>query len=633
MATDARVGSDLAGYRIESVLGRGGMSTVYLAENARLKRKVALKIIKPELAEDARFRDRFVRESQLAASLDHPNIVPIYEAGEEDGVLYIAMRYVRGTDLRDLIERDGHLDPSRTARICAQVASALDAAHSEGLVHRDVKPGNVLVVPPAESRGGEHVYLSDFGLTKRAASDSGITKTGQFMGTVDYVAPEQIEGKGVDGRTDQYSLACVAYECLTGEPPYRRDTEVATIYAHLKDDPPSVRATRPEVPPEADAALRRGMAKRPEDRFPTCGDLAEGLQVAIPTEVPSRTASQRSRLIFVLAGVALVLGLTVGALLLTRDRQESTVRPSPSASSTTETSIVQVPPNSLIRIDPATNQVEATIPAGGDPMGAVLSGDSVWVVNLGERTITRVGLDGGEPSTIGGFVEPWGIAAAPDGGVWVTDRERGNILHVNRLSNRVDQSVPVGAHPNAVAVTEDALWATLESGQWEAVEVSQPDRTIVGRVPVGAAAANVTTDLGYVWVSSYSAGTVQKISPDTDQIVDEADIDAPGGIAVAGEAVWVADWGSNTVVRLNAFNLSVEAVIAVPSKPWGIAADGEMVWVTTWSDASIVRIDPASNQVVTEISLNSQPGCVVIAGGKVWVTIPGSGTFSLDASC
>ena len=218
------------------------MSVVYLAEDPRLGRKVALKLLTSELAENARFRERFLRESRLAASLDHPNVIPVYEAGEVDGLLYIAMRYVEGTDLRQLIAGEGSLEPTRAVAILEQVADALDAAHERGLVHRDVKPANVLL------DGRERAYLSDFGLTKQATSESGITETGQFVGTVDYVAPEQIQREPVSAQTDVYALGCVLYECLAGEPPYRSDSMPGTLFAHISADPPRPSDARPELP-------------------------------------------------------------------------------------------------------------------------------------------------------------------------------------------------------------------------------------------------------------------------------------------------------------------------------------------------------------------------------------------------
>ncbi len=278
-----RVGAELAGYRIESVIGRGGMGIVYLAEHLQLSRRVALKVLPTDLAEDDLFRHRFIHESRLAASLDHPHVVDIYDAGEADGLLYLAMRYVKGRDLKTLIRREGPLDPERGLALLIQVASALDAAHQRGLVHRDVKPANVLVEPPTGSVA-EHAYLTDFGLTKRPESMSGFSKTGQFLGSVDYAGPEQFEGKKLDARTDVYSLGCVAYECLTGAVPYPRDSEAAVMFAHLKEPAPKVTAERPELPEGMDAVVATAMAKRPEDRYPTAGALVEALRAAASGE-------------------------------------------------------------------------------------------------------------------------------------------------------------------------------------------------------------------------------------------------------------------------------------------------------------------------------------------------------------
>ena len=291
--TDPRLGTTIGGYRIESLIGRGGMSVVYLAEDLHLGRKVALKLLAPELAADEKFRERFVRESRLAASLEHPNIVTVYEARETDGLLYIAMRYVAGTDLKSLIVREGPLDPERTISIVSQAASALDTAHAEGLIHRDVKPGNVLITPRGGSLATDRVYLSDFGLTKRATSDSGITATGQFVGTLDYAAPEQFEARALDGRADVYSLGCVLYECLTGEVPFPKENQAALVYAHLSSPPPKVTDRQPNLPSAIDPVVARAMAKRAQDRYPSAGDLAHaaadalGVQPVVPT-TPTR---------------------------------------------------------------------------------------------------------------------------------------------------------------------------------------------------------------------------------------------------------------------------------------------------------------------------------------------------------
>ena len=269
-----RIGAEFAGYRLEELIGHGGMSIVYRAQHLRLERTVALKLLMPELSEDESFRERFIRESRLAAALDHPNVIPIFEAGDEEGVFYIAMRYVPGATLKALLESEKQLDPARTASIISQVASALHAAHEQkGLVHRDVKPANILVVPGHGADEADHIYLSDFGIAKQRAA-GGLTKTGMFVGTADYAAPEQIEGKDLDRRADVYALGCVLYECLTGAPTYDKDSEVALMYAHLLEPPPSITQVRPELPPEIDAVLAKAMAKSRDERYATTRELA-----------------------------------------------------------------------------------------------------------------------------------------------------------------------------------------------------------------------------------------------------------------------------------------------------------------------------------------------------------------------
>jgi len=284
MGADPRVGTELAGHQVISVIGRGGMAVVYLAEHLRLGRKVALKVLDPEVAGDEAFRERFIRESRIAAGLDHPNVVTVYDAGEADGVLYLSMRYVEGTDLERLLRAEIVLEPSRAVSIVSQCAAALDAAHAEGLVHRDVKPADILL--EAEPDGSDRVFLSDFGISKQLAASTRLTRTGSLMGTVDYVAPEQIRGEEVDGRADVYSLGCVLYRCLTGEVPFPRNSEITTIYAHLNDPAPHPSEHLEDLPPGFDEVIEQALAKSPGERFPTCGALADGLveAVKVPAE-------------------------------------------------------------------------------------------------------------------------------------------------------------------------------------------------------------------------------------------------------------------------------------------------------------------------------------------------------------
>jgi hypothetical protein len=284
-----RPGSRIAGYEISEQIGHGGMAVVFRALDLRLNRQVALKILAPVAAADEAFRQRFMRESRLAASVDDPHIIPVFEAGDAEGVLFIAMRLVRGGDVGSLLRREGPLTPGRVAALISPIASSLDTAHEAGLVHRDVKPANMLI----DARPGrpDHVYLSDFGLSKTALAGSGLTGTGQFLGTPDYVAPEQILGRTVDGRTDQYALAATAFELLSGAPPFRSDEQFAVIYAHLSGSPPSLAELRPDLPPAVDAVFARALAKEPANRFGRCQDFADALREALGIQAfDARTA-------------------------------------------------------------------------------------------------------------------------------------------------------------------------------------------------------------------------------------------------------------------------------------------------------------------------------------------------------
>ncbi len=302
VSDELRDGTELAGYRIASLLGRGGMGMVYLAEDRRLRRPVALKLLAAGLADDRAFRDGFLRESELAASIDHPNIVPIYEAGEADGLLFIAMRYVEGRDLRERLHA-GPLDLAEAIGVVAQVASALDAAHARGLVHRDVKPSNVLLDRGARPDASDHVYLADFGLTQRLAEAAGNGDGDRLLGSVDYVAPEQIAGHEVDGRADVYSLGCVLFECLVGEPPFRRESATAVVFAHLDAVPPAPSERRMALPQALDGVIATALAKEPEQRFASCRALVEAaLAVAADdasralADLAARTAAGRDAL-------------------------------------------------------------------------------------------------------------------------------------------------------------------------------------------------------------------------------------------------------------------------------------------------------------------------------------------------
>ena len=285
---DAHIGRVVAGYRIEERIGRGGMGVVYRAEHLNLRRRAAIKIIAPDLAEASGFRERFNREARIAAALQHSNIVTVYDAGEEEGLLYLAMQYIDGSDLSAVLRAQGRLRPYRALDVCRQVAAALDAAHGQGLIHRDVKPANVLIE-------GRTAFLTDFGLTKRVeGTRTQLTQAGDVVGTIHYVAPEQIEGGRVDARSDIYSLGCLVYHCLSGELPFARDTDVAVIYAHLSEEPPRLTSVRPDLPGGLDAVIAKALEKSPARRFQTCADMLSAARAVIDAAGPlSDTATPR----------------------------------------------------------------------------------------------------------------------------------------------------------------------------------------------------------------------------------------------------------------------------------------------------------------------------------------------------
>ena len=283
---DLADGEEFAGHRIERLLGRGGMGVVYLAEHLRLGRRVAIKILSPDLIGDEIVLRRFLRESRSAAALDHPNIVPVYDAGDVDGRAYISMRFVNGPDMDRWLRSIGDVSPAVAIRMVEQVASALDAAHAVGLIHRDVKPGNILLEGSPTGPGPTKAFLSDFGITTSIAGEA-TTDSGAFVGTVDYTAPEQIARKAIDGRTDQYSLACVLFRCLTGAAPYAGGSQIAVMYAHLHSDPPTPSTVRPDLLGSFDAVIRRALAKSKESRYRTCSEFVG--EAAHALGVPFRT--------------------------------------------------------------------------------------------------------------------------------------------------------------------------------------------------------------------------------------------------------------------------------------------------------------------------------------------------------
>jgi hypothetical protein len=477
---DPRIGTEFAGHRIEAVIGFGGASVVYLAEHLRLGRKVALKVLAPHLADDAAFRERFIRESRIAAALDHPNIVTVYDAGEIDGNLYISMRHVEGSDLGKLLASHGALEISRTVSILSQIADALDAAHAQGLVHRDVKPANMLIEAPGETTGVDRAYLSDFGISKRTTSREGLTRTGQFVGTVDYVAPEQITAGPVDERTDVYSLGCVLFECLTGHVPFPQETGVATIYSHLHDAPPRL---EPFGDRSAGLAgiVQKALAKSRDRRFASCGEMLEAVRrqtvptttrtsvrtsVAEPgpaqrggahrTGSAAQSAGRRRRAAILSATAAALTVLVIVALTIvlprTRSGQEGGRDPGPVVPDDAETTGPSGPtePEPPLQLTWTPGYTLEKF-FGGSGRQAILDAtvtDDAFVFAVGH--VTR---------------DPF--SALDDAAVWRSDDgRRWEAIGQASLSQEGDQRM------NAVTVFEDVLVAAGQSGSDAAVWTS-----------------------------------------------------------------------------------------------------------------------------------------------------------------
>jgi serine/threonine protein kinase len=411
-------GATVAGYKVETLIGRGGMGAVYRASEEGLERRVALKVIAPELASDERFRERFLRESRIAASLDHPHVIPIYQAGEESGVLYLAMRYVEGYDLAKLVAEEGALEPRRALDLLSQVAEALDAAHEKGLVHRDVKPSNVLI---AVAAGREHCYLGDFGLTKRTGSLSGVSVAGEIVGTLEYVAPEQITGEPLDERSDVYSLGCVLYECLTGQAPFPRATDVALLWAHVHEEPTPPSKARPELPKELDTVLTRALAKEPGRRYRSAGELIAATRLALrlgDTAAPAATRS-RGRVGIAAAAAAFVVA-AIAAFALTRDSG----------------GLSSVSPNHVGVIDPSSNELVGEVSVGIEPEAIATGEGGVWATNVEDETVSRI--DPADltttPNTISVVDYPSDIVAGA-GSIWVALGALAELTSINPEQN------------------------------------------------------------------------------------------------------------------------------------------------------------------------------------------------------
>ena len=638
-------GTVFAGYQIDGVAGEGGMGVVYRATEIALQRPVALKLIAEDFAGDRKFRERFQRESMLAASIDHPNVIPVYEAGEVDGELYIAMRFVDGTDLLHAVTREGALAPPRAVRIVSQVAAALDAAHRRGLVHRDVKPGNVLLTGEGDE---EHAYLTDFGLVKTLEGAPGTTTAGHFVGTLDYSSPEAIQGQDADARSDVYSLACVLYFTLTRTSPFLRDSNVGTMFAHVNEPPPSLLEENPKLPPALAAVVEKGLAKNPDERHQTAGEFARaaaealtagGAAAASPPRTAAPTAEgppRRNRALGIILPAVLVLGLIAAGLAAAGVFKSGGDDPAPpAAAKETATATPTATATATATAQASTPKVVASIPAGKGPDGISVTDDGiVFVTDASEGTFSRI-----DPATNKTIGEPLDVGKAPDGVAgakkvtWIASSGDNKVRRVESNPDPVViGTIPVGKQPNGISLGKQLVWVS-NSGDDSVNRIDRASATVVGTpIGVGKEPIGIVVGTDSVWVANHGDDTVTRIDSSTSEVIGDP-IPAgkgPRGVVEAFGSVWVSNADDGTVTRINAQTQEVQGeAIRVGQDPRDITAGGGFVWVANAKDNTVSQIDPKNGRVVGRaIPVGDDPIGIAFGAGSVWTANHQDGTVT-----
>ena len=597
-------GSEVGPYRIETLLGQGGMGVVYRARDPRLDRLVALKLLSPELSHDQRFRARFERESRLAASIDHGGIVPIYEAGDADGLLYIAMRYVEGSDLAQLLRQEGPLEPARALDLVGQLADALDAAHTRGLIHRDVKPSNALV---GREGSRERVYLADFGLTKTSGAES-VTASAQVMGTVAYMAPEVIRGDEPRASADLYALGCVLFECLTGEVPFPGTNAAAVIYGHLETPPPRVRDRAPGLPAALDGVLARSLAKDPGERFESGAAMMDAARAALGGAAASRRI-RRPPWRFVAGAVAIVAVVAVAALVL-RPKGDDRV--------------AAIRTDALALIDPGDRSLRAQVALDGPPSAVAVAPGAVWVAGDRDGTVSRVDAAthtvrqtvtvGHGPSAL----------AADRGGVWVANRQDGTLSRISAATNAIVDTIPAGS-PSGVCLLDGDVWVAGATAG--AVLRIDPGTRRPREVATGVNALGIACGDGALWVVGDN-GQLAQISPATNSVLRTVDVGAGASTVAYGEGgAWVANLINGTVSRVDPQRGVVTATVSLgaDAEPVALATGGGAVWVADRHSQMLDRIDPARAALVQRLPLGNEPSAVAVVDGRLWAAVSATG--------
>jgi len=593
---DFSIGAEVAGYRIEEQIARGGMGVVYRATHLGLDRPVALKVIARELADRPGFRERFLRESRLAARLEHPSVVPIYDSREVDGELLVIMRLVEGGDLRQLIDREGPLPPRRAINLLAQVADALDAAHAAGIVHRDVKPHNILVE-------GDRAYLSDFGLAK-AVDESDAASGASVVGTAQYMSPEQWRGDSIGPAADVYSLGCVLYEAITGIAPFQREEA----------------ETPPEMPQGVEESIRRAVAKDPTARYRTAGALiaaaraAEGSEVR-PTAVLSRDASERSTVpnrsqsFFGRLGGRATAWLVGGVVIFAAAMAAAAL---------------------FLLLGSDGPEVSDPIEVGTPPLRIDAGPQAVWVTSERDGTLTRLDPETGEivgkPRQLGR-----GVSGVAVGGnwTWVTNPGRGELLRLDSGSGRVLRTVRLKGEPGPIALGGGRVWLADEDGRGVSAVNAEGAHLYRSGLPPQSPGLRLAWGAKGLWVAIADAGVIRRVDPATLVAGEAIRVGGgPAGITVAGGFVWVASARSGRVSKVDP-SLGQVTPIEVGGHPGGIDGGTSAVWVANREDDTLSKIDLESGEVEGDpVAVGPEPGAVAIGGDAVWVANNGDGTVT-----
>ena len=665
MAEIPLVGEEFAGYRLLSVLGRGGMSIVFRAENPRLGNVIALKVLDPELANNDVFRSRFLEESRIAASMNHPNVIPIHDTGSSDGLLYIAMRYVSGTDLRQMLKQRGPLPTDEAVFLLSQAARALDAAHRRGLVHRDVKPANLLIERGTDEGDPEHVYLTDFGITKHQDGVSGLTSAGALLGTIDYIAPEQVRGMSVLGMADQYSLGCVLYECLTGRLPYEKDFGTAIMWAHVEEPPIPATRARPGLPPGIDDVFSKVLAKLPGDRYDSCRAFMNDAGHALGLGEPM-SGSGSLGMVSGSGAVPYPPELAGGGYPsseLTHDRYES--RGDPTSSWPVSQPLPPPPPTTA---DP----IVAPAGPGRGPghrrrgrRGSWLVAALALLLVAGAAAGVTLGLTrghnppagGGSTATAGGSTAPGTatasgtgsaasvalpavagtihvgpnpnyIAVAPNGKfAYVTDPGAGTVTVLSTATDKVTGTIniPQGP-PESVSFSPDGRTAYVSVYGGHSVPLIAFVDTATGAVTATVPVDNHTPDPSttspdgrFLYVPNHNTaltGTDENVI----DVIDTTSKTLVGDIAVSANPHWIVfgkdgqrfystDHMSATVTVLNASTNAVIANISVGETPHSaiLSPDGSRLAVTSFDGNVVFLIDTATDKMVAQVPVGKNP--------------------------